>query len=603
MIKSIKHLFSLLSKHDKRNLIFLIALLVCNALIEIASIGLLPLFVSALAYPESLAKYSGFQNLVPESLTTIDHTKLMIAAGVLLLVFFFAKTLVNVFVAYCKARYTFGRIESIGQKLFNAYMQAPYVFHLSRNTAELLRNINSDCLQLAGKIFTPLLDMLTHALIVTAILLLLAFSVPATVLLWLLLFFVFAFSFVAALHKRIKREGSEAHYHRGRLMKVVNEGLGGIKELKLLNREQSFLKDFGHSIHYLMSIQRFIEVLNKSIPAIMEMISIVGILSFLLVLYLIGTSAESVVTLLTLFFVSLLRIKTSVVAILNQYTVLRHNLVSVDAIYRDIKFVADQQSSANITTVHDSSQPALEQPLKQKLNIERLWYRYPDAQHFALKDIDLIIQKGETIGFVGVTGSGKSTLIDIILGLFVPTEGHILSDNTDIRSNLSVWQRNIGYIPQSTYLIDGSIKQNVALGIDETDIDDEALETALKAASLDEMINALPEGVDTVIGERGVRLSGGQRQRISVARALYHKPGLLVMDEATSALDNITERAIMQAIEQLKGDCTILIIAHRLSTVRQCNRVVLMKNGSIEAIGHYDELFENHALFKELATT
>ena len=233
--------------------------------------------------------------------------------------------------------------------------------------------------------------------------------------------------------------------------------------------------------------------------------------------------------------------------------------------------------------------------------MEHVTYSYPNAAETALKDISLSIQRGQSVGFVGATGSGKTTMINVLLGLLRPKEGLITVDGQNVHNNLRGWQNNIGYIPQSIYLLDDTIRHNVAFGVPEEDIDDEQVWTAIRAAQLDEHVKSLPDGIETFVGERGVRLSGGQRQRVGLARALYHNPDVLIMDEATSALDNETENHVMQALEALKGDRTIIMIAHRLSTVRDCDQLFFLKEGRIEARGTYDELCAIHGDFRRMA--
>jgi ATP-binding cassette subfamily C protein len=237
----------------------------------------------------------------------------------------------------------------------------------------------------------------------------------------------------------------------------------------------------------------------------------------------------------------------------------------------------------------------------QVLELKNVWYRYPEAEDFALKGIDLSIKRGEAIGIVGPSGGGKSTLVDVILGILKPERGAVLADGVDVRTQLARWHRLVGYVPQSVYLFDGTIRQNIALGLNDDAVDPDALTNALRAANLESFVNGLPQGLDTVVGERGVRFSGGQRQRVAIARALYDDPALLVMDEATSALDNLTEKAVMEAVDDLKGERTILMIAHRLTTLKNCDRILFLQTGEITAIGSHDQLAGSDEVFERIA--
>ena len=277
---------------------------------------------------------------------------------------------------------------------------------------------------------------------------------------------------------------------------------------------------------------------------------------------------------------------------------MKYDIVSINPVYDDLKTLSGKNKRMLLNK--GKSTPL---KLNHSLHIENLSYRYPGAASQALCDINCSIQKGESVAFVGPTGSGKTTIVDLILGLLIPEKGKIIVDGTDIFTNLQGWRENIGYIPQFIYLLDDTIKRNIALGMEDKDIQEEKVQQVLKAAQLEDFVNSLPKGVNTMTGERGIRLSGGQRQRIGIARALYHNPDILIMDEATSALDNKTEFSVVKALESLKGDRTAIIIAHRLSTVQNCDRLFFMRNGHIENSGNYRELCKSNSEFRAMAVS
>jgi ATP-binding cassette subfamily C protein len=288
---------------------------------------------------------------------------------------------------------------------------------------------------------------------------------------------------------------------------------------------------------------------------------------------------------------------------MHTYTEVRHNAASLEVVFDGLRVLESPESLAMAEAepvTSDRGHALRVEPVefREEIRLRDLGYRYPGAKRDSLWGVNLTIRRGEAIGFVGATGSGKSTLVDLVLGVLQPSRGSIAVDGRDIRSCLNSWQRKLGYVPQAFFLVDGSVRQNVAFGIEAEHVDDLRLAQAVKAAELDKLVARLPNGLDTVIGERGVRLSGGERQRVAIARALYNDPEVLVMDEATSALDNTTEAAVIDAVEALKGDRTLLIVAHRLSTVRRCDRIVFLKDGAVDAIGGYDELRTGHTEFR-----
>lgn len=449
----------------------------------------------------------------------------------------------------------------------------------------------------------PIVQLGTHVFTVLAITGLLIAASPGFAVASLVLFILFAASVSGLLHRKFKELGLRAQTARGDLVRSVNEGLGGVKEIRILQREGSFTQRYRQALGDNLAVQRFMQVIGHAIPTVMEWISVLGLLAVVLILFSLGMASEAVVSMVILFAVSLLRLKGAIGTIIGRYAGLRHSLVSVDVVYDDLtalerESVAQREIQKRLSETNEALAVI---DFEIRIVLEGVCFRYPNAHQEALWNISLTIEKGEAVGIVGSTGSGKSTLIDIVLGVLTPTRGRVLVDDTDICANLGAWQRDIGYIPQSIYLVDGTIKQNIALGLATDSIDEGLFGRSLRAAHLEDFVKALPNGSDTIVGERGVRLSGGQRQRIAIARALYHDPEVLVMDEATSALDNVTERAVINAVDQLKGERTIIMIAHRLSSVRYCDRIVVLENGSIEAIGVYEELVQVHAGFRRMA--
>ena len=478
-------------------------------------------------------------------------------------------------------------------------MRAPYEFHLGRHSAELIRNIASECTRLGDTVLNPLVGMVSQLLITVAIVVLLIATAPGIALLTLLVFGLVTVPLVALLSRRIKRLALAANDGRMRVIRAAQEGLGGVKELGLLGRESYFVARFQSALGHVLELQRFLQVQGIGLPAFMEWISVSALLFLVLVLFDARQPQQSVLGLAALFAVAMARLKGSVTGLLSAYAQVKAGLVSVDVVDSDLRYLGSMRRTDATRLPRQETRAPMR--LTKEIRIEDVWFRYAASPDCVLRGINLTIEKGEAIGFVGPSGGGKSTLVDVVLGILIPERGSIKVDGVEIGHDLPGWHRTVGYIPQSIYLIDGTLRQNIALGLEEKDIDEDAVKRALAAASLDEFVAGLPEGVNAAIGERGMRLSGGQRQRIAIARALYNDPDVLIMDEATSALDNLTEKAVMEAVNSLKGQQTIIMIAHRLSTVRSCDRIIFLCDGCIRGIGTYEELLTSHAEFARIA--
>lgn len=483
---------------------------------------------------------------------------------------YFFKNLFLAILAWRQTRFAFGVQVQLSQRLYTIYLRQPYTFHLQHNSAKLYRNVSGEVVMFTAAIISALM-IATESLVVIGIALLLMLVEPLGALMVVLVLGIATWGFYRATKMHITRWGELRQIHEGLRVQHLQQGLAGAKDVKLLGREADFLSQF--SIHNIESARvGGLQATLQQLPRLwLELLAVLGLV--LLVLSMLSQNQEmtSIIPTLGLFAAAAFRLMPSVNRIMGAIQTLRYNLPVINTLYEECNLLGIEpgETANSVTAFH------------REINLVKISYVYQGTIAKTVKNLSLTINKGESIGLIGSSGSGKSTLVDIILGLLAPTEGKIFVDGHDIQSNLRAWQDQIGYVPQSIYLTDDTLRRNVAFGLSDSQIDDVAVKRAVKAAQLEVFVEGLPDGLETMVGERGIRLSGGQRQRIGIARALYHDPSVLVLDEATSALDTDTENEVMKAVTALRGSKTVLIVAHRLSTVEHCDKLYRLEQGKI----------------------
>lgn len=593
--KTLKKIFYILPKGDSIKLVILLSLMLVAAGLEVAGIGMIPAFVAIVADPERVLEVEWLE----PTLTMLEISTsrdLLIWGSSALVGIFILKSLYIITFNYYESRFIYHRRYTISHRMMRAYMHAPYIFHLQRNTAELLRNIAQEVNVFISTVVTNLLKMTREAVMALAILVFLFVMEPLITLLVISLSGLGAGTFILMNKKKMKEYGQEEQERRSEMIKALNQGLGGIKDARVLNREEEFIEKF--RIHALKSTRllAYIRFIQQVPRPVVETTAVIGMLMVSVLLLWQDRPMSAIIPTLTLFAMATVRLMPSVQQIVSMYTNVRYNMVTINPIYDDLKeleeynarFLQDRKSNNQIT-------------LNRYIELKNVSYSYPETEEQALNNVSISIPKGKAVAFVGASGAGKTTMVDLILGLLEPDEGEILVDGVDIHKKLSAWQQNIGYIPQMIYLADETLRSNIAFGLAEEEIDDDKVMKAIELAQLESLLKQLPKGLDTIVGEHGTRLSGGQRQRIGIARALYHEPKVLVMDEATSSLDNITEKQITSAIESLKGERTLIMIAHRLTTVKNCDTLYFMEEGKIMQEGTYRDLVNSNIRFREMA--
>ena len=585
----------LLPKGDKVKLVILFLMMLIAAVLEVAGIGMIPVFVSIVADPEQIMQYEPAERLL-SALGVETSRDLLIRGAVGLVGIFLVKNLYLIFYFYLESKFIHRREFTISHALMSSYMQAPYTFHLQRNTAELIRNTNQEVKMLVVQVLKPFMEMAKETVMVIGIILFLLIIEPLITLATFAILGGAVGGFLLLTQKRMKRYGKEAQQLRRAKIKAVNQGVGGIKDARVLNRENEFIHIFKKAAERNARMEAIKSFLKRIPKPVVETIAVGGIMLIAIIMVFQGRPISAIIPILSLFAMAAIRLMPAVQKITSTLTNLRYSIVAIEPVYNDMlelsghrrKFLSDRKN-------HERLQ------LRESIQAKNIHYSYPGTEEKALNGVTFTIPKGQAVAFTGASGAGKTTVVDLLLGLLKPDQGHIFADDTNIQDHLSGWQQNIGYIPQFIYLSDETLRSNIAFGLRSSEIDDEKVWQAVKLAQLEELVGKLPDGLNTEIGESGVRLSGGQRQRVGIARALYHNPQVLVMDEATSALDNITEKLIINAIENLKGERTIIMIAHRLTTVMNCDHLYLMDAGRIIKEGTYNELIESSSQFREMA--
>ena len=597
MIKSITQLWALLTSKERNRFFLIMIIMFINAIVALIGVGAVPVYVGLITSLEQIKSFNFVIKFLPFIIDweVIDS---IIYGGLFIGIIFLIKTLFQIFTGYTQE--TFGRRIwfRLNDDLFRYYLKMPYTDHLVRNSAELIRNIQHEINLLSRNVIMAILNGLTQIMILPLILAGLLIVQPLVSLVSFLIIVFALWIYDKSVREKLKTYGKILQKQRTIHLKVLHQGLGGIKELHVLQRFGPFSDRFRKTTKLMARLMTYNAMAIRVNNPYLEFVSIVGMLLVVFFLLLARVETDQLAPIVSFYGIAFFRLKQGFAVVMTSVSQLRSNHYVVRPIYDDLKNnektekKSDKQMELNVEDQDEQFQ------FLERIELQNVSYSYPSGSHEALSDINLVINKGESVGLAGSTGAGKTTLADVILGLLRPDQGQILVDGRDIFSNLPSWNRLIGYIPQFIYLLDDTIQQNVVFGLPDSEVDQERVWEALKAAQLSEFVSGLPSGLSTMTGERGVRLSGGQRQRIGIARALYHQPPVLIMDEATSALDNLTESNFMQAIDHLKVSHTLIIIAHRLSTIRNCEKIVLMEDGRIRDIGSFEELQNQHKLFK-----
>ncbi len=579
----VRKLHAILMPAERRRAVVLLLLMIVGMLLETLGVGLVVPVVGMIIQGDLLNQYPLLNQII--HFFSMGGQLDIIAVAMLVLVgIYLVKGLFLSFLVNYQARYSYGLQQNVSRRLFELYLKQPYAFHLQRNSAQLIRNVTTET-NLFAISTSAFLLILTEVLVLVGVMLLLLVIEPVGATVVLLSLGIFGLAFLSFSRKHILQWGRERQHHEGMRIQHIQQGLGGIKDVLLLGRESNFMHLYSSHNLRVAKVAGYQFSLQQMPRLWLEFTAVVGLAILVLLMTTQGRGFQEIMPTLALFAAAAFRLLPSANRLLGSIQTVRYGLPIVDMLYQELSLAMPQTSVAENQISFNSA-----------IGLQSVKFTYPSSVSPVLRNVSFTIPKGQSIGLIGESGSGKSTVIDIILGLLKPQAGHVMVDGQDIHQALRSWQDMIGYVPQSIFLTDDSLKHNIAFGIAEGNIDMEALNNAIQAAQLYTFVESLPHGIDTVVGERGVRLSGGQRQRIGIARALYHDPDILVLDEATSALDEETEKEVMQAVDMLHGSKTIVIVAHRLSTVRNCDRILKFQAGELIQSGTVKEMLHDKIL-------
>jgi ATP-binding cassette, subfamily B, bacterial PglK len=596
MLTSIQKVYELLSQKERRQAVVLFALTLVMALVQMVGVASIMPFMGLVANPGMIEDYAILTRLY-DFLGFQSPADFLLLLGVLVLLLTALSNALAALNSWFLVRFAWGLQYSISVRLLTAYLREPYTFFLNRNTAALAKNILAEVRETISGVIIPALKVTAHVVVATAIFGLLV-MVDATIAVTAAGLFGGAYFVVyKVVRRRQARYGrvrSKMNAHRFR---ISTEALSGVKETKVLGRERHFLDRFSEPAREYSRTNASNAIISEIPKYALETLAFGGILS--LVLYLLSTqdTVGEAIAIVSLYAFAGYRLLPALQHIFNGVAKARFYRPALDNLHRDL--FGKETPDIGVEWAEMNVEPIA---FSREIRIDGVYYRYPGRTEYVARNVDLTILRNTTVGFVGSTGSGKTTLIDIVLGLLVPERGVVRVDGVPIGpANMPAWRRTLGYVPQHIFLCDDTIGHNIAFGLPESEIDMASVERAARIANLHDFVMELSDGYQTVVGDRGVRLSGGQRQRIGIARALYHDPSVLILDEATSALDGITEDAVMGALKALAGEKTIILVAHRLSTVKNCDVIYLFEQGELVESGTYDELVHRSATFRAMA--
>lgn len=570
----IKELFYIFNKKERKQVILLFVSIVICAFMEALGIGLILPFLNILDNVRFLEENPAIYDKI-KILGIYKHIDLVYFLLTVLIFWYLIKNIFSYIVTKMQVSFSVELQKKYAKKLYSCYLRKDYTYHLNNNTANLISNIQSSLSIVFSRMLFSILFLYTEVITASLIIIMLIIIDPVIALSILFFLLLIAVLFFRTVKQEIAVYSEEQNKMYTMYLKWLNQGLNGIKEIKVLNKEQFFINNFNSSYVKYSNSLKYYQIISQMPRFLIEGIVTVGLLLLIAVKLMLNESPHEIIAVLGVLSLAAFRLMPSINRIISLNTTIKYSIPAFNLIKSDLISV-DMNSKSELGLSSCK--------YKNIISINNVSYKYTGSTNEVLHNLNFVIPKGKFVGLVGPSGAGKTTFVDILLGLLQPSSGKITVDGINIYENICSWQANIAYVPQSIYLVDGTIKENIALGVNEQEIDDDLINKVLHMSELYDFICGLPDGINTNVGERGVKLSGGQRQRIGIARALYNKPEVLILDEATSALDSETEKNITDTILKLKGKITIIAIAHRLSTLEQCDFKIKFENGKAEVI-------------------
>ena len=594
-MKLIRQLWYILTPQERMEGTFLLCAMVLGAFIEAVSIGLVIPFIAVLREPELLSKVPHIQPLL-SNLNINDPRELFFLLGPALIALFAIKTGYLIYLYRWLFRYAMKKEVNLARQLLAGYLSAPYTLHLQRNSAELIGVTTRSVEEFSGGFLVNLLTVLGELLVLCGVTSLLMIVEPIATLGALVVLAVPTVVVYRSTRHRLGAAGRNAEQSWSLMVQWAEQAIRSVKETMITGRRSFFIDQHGYHVRRFTASLGSLSFFSAFPRLVIDTLAVSAMVTIAAILLKGGEDLQSILPLLGMFALAAVRLIPSTSRMSSSLAQVRYRYASMEVIYRELLALRQRPSEPLPGSVGEHVSPI---PFRRALVIDCLSYCYPATHRPAIDDVSLEIPQGHWVAFIGPTGAGKTTLADLILGLLVPSSGRILVDGRNLHDNFAGWQRNIGYVPQTLYLIDDSVRRNVAFGVPEEEIDDERVWQALRAAQIDHLVGLLPGELNATVGEHGDRLSGGERQRLGIARALYRDPEVLVIDEATANLDPGTEAAIVKAIGKLRGKKTIIVITHRPAFVRNCDCIYMLAQGRLRNLGGYSDLLSREPAFLE----